>query len=202
MNNINLIQIVSNTTLKQNTYLITTKTTAILIDCGCNLDSIEKEYKKLFPARKMPKIQAVFLTHTHFDHIQHIEEVEMHINAPIYAKTGAKKLISNPLHNMSILTDHTLTYNTQNLHEFNNENPITIGDIEIIPLFTPGHTSCSVCYKINDMLFTGDTIFYSAIGRTDLPTGNYKQLLKSIKRLSTIPVNIYYPGHGISFKSM
>ena len=65
-------------------------------------------------------------------------------------------------------------------------------------IFTPGHTWGSICLLIDDCLFTGDTLLYGKIGRTDLPGGDKRTLIKSLIVLSKIPnqTNIY-PGHGI-----
>jgi hydroxyacylglutathione hydrolase len=65
-------------------------------------------------------------------------------------------------------------------------------------LYTPGHTQGGICLLGNGLVFTGDTLFNSGIGRTDLPGGNYKQLMNSIKtKLLTLDDKTkVYPGHG------
>ena len=61
---------------------------------------------------------------------------------------------------------------------------------------TPGHTPGSVCYQIADMLFTGDTLFFLSIGRTDFPGGNYDDMMQSLAKLAQIEENLkVYPGH-------
>ena len=62
---------------------------------------------------------------------------------------------------------------------------------------TPGHSKGSVCYRVDDKIFVGDTLFFESVGRWDLPTGNGNQLLISIKKLYAIPGNFtLYCGHG------
>ena len=63
---------------------------------------------------------------------------------------------------------------------------------------TPGHTKGGVCYLIGDKLFSGDTIFYGSVGRTDLPGGSYEQIVKSVKNLlETLDEKVeIYTGHG------
>ena len=65
---------------------------------------------------------------------------------------------------------------------------------------TPGHTQGGVCFKINNYLFSGDSLFYREIGRCDLPGGNYQLLIQSLKdKIVILPEEtIVYPGHGPS----
>ncbi len=75
----------------------------------------------------------------------------------------------------------------------------TIKDFPFIVIPTPGHTSDSVSFYFEEdkVLFAGDFIFLNAIGRCDLPTGDFKQMQESLKMISKYPDNIIiYPGHG------
>ena len=75
---------------------------------------------------------------------------------------------------------------------------MNIGPFEFETIFTPGHTKGSVCYKFANELFTGDTLFYTTIGRTDLPTGSNKTIQSSLAKLISLPENLkVYPGHGV-----
>jgi len=75
---------------------------------------------------------------------------------------------------------------------------LEIGRMNLAVIHTPGHTPGGVCYLAEGAIFTGDTIFASGIGRTDLPGGSYEQLLASIRdRILTLPdETVIYPGHG------
>ena len=74
---------------------------------------------------------------------------------------------------------------------------LPFGDSAIKVLFTPGHTRGSVCYLLNPYLFSGDTVFYESVGRTDLPTGNTLQLLTSVRRIGALEGEWkILPGHG------
>jgi glyoxylase-like metal-dependent hydrolase (beta-lactamase superfamily II) len=74
--------------------------------------------------------------------------------------------------------------------------------MEIKVIHTPGHTAGGVCYYFykEDVLFSGDSLFFESMGRTDFPTGNSSELLKSIcNKLMTLPDKVkVYPGHGNS----
>jgi glyoxylase-like metal-dependent hydrolase (beta-lactamase superfamily II) len=77
---------------------------------------------------------------------------------------------------------------------------LTLGKSRVIVIATPGHTPGSMCYIVGQALFTGDTLFENSIGRYDLPGGDGKQELESIRdNLLTLPDQmIVYPGHGPS----
>lgn len=72
------------------------------------------------------------------------------------------------------------------------------GSIDLEIIHTPGHTKGSICIKIGNILFTGDTVFAGSVGRTDLPGGSYERLIRSIKERILILSDdtILYPGHG------
>lgn len=82
----------------------------------------------------------------------------------------------------------------------NHEEKMSIGDFEFTISHTPGHSPGSITYyfESDGFAIVGDTLFQNSIGRTDLPGGNEKQLLKSIHtKLLTLPVEtVIYPGHG------
>ena len=74
---------------------------------------------------------------------------------------------------------------------------IEILNEKITVLHTPGHTAGSVCYVVENVIFSGDTLFRLSVGRTDFPTGSMKELNTSVKRLLALPGNYtVYPGHG------
>lgn len=80
----------------------------------------------------------------------------------------------------------------------NEDLELTIDDVKMDIIETPGHSMGGVCYKIDDHVFVGDTLFNNSIGRTDLPGGDFKILISSIKqRLFTLPERtIVHCGHG------
>lgn len=84
--------------------------------------------------------------------------------------------------------------------ELEDESSLPLGDGEIELIRTPGHTPGSTCFKFEDMVFTGDTLFRESIGRFDLPGGDGEQELVSIRdRLLTLDDDTrVFPGHGPS----
>lgn len=77
---------------------------------------------------------------------------------------------------------------------------LQVSNIKLQVIHTPGHTKGGVSYLGDGVIFTGDTLFAGSIGRTDLPGGNYKILIKSIReKLLVLDDNlVIYPGHGPS----
>ena len=75
---------------------------------------------------------------------------------------------------------------------------VCFADDEVSIIETPGHTPGGVCLILGNHIFVGDTIFRNSIGRTDLPGGNYSQLINSIKNtlFSLSPLLTIHPGHG------
>ena len=75
---------------------------------------------------------------------------------------------------------------------------ISLGTLNLIVIHTPGHTPGGISLDLNNVIFTGDTLFAGGIGRTDLPGGSYQDLQKSIKEklLVLSDDKIIYPGHG------
>ena len=92
------------------------------------------------------------------------------------------KISANKINNLYLLVD---------------QDEMDIGSLNIKCLHTPGHSIDSMCYLINDeILFSGDTVFSVAVGRTDLPTGNTNELIKSLNRILNLDFNLLYTGHG------
>lgn len=126
------------------------------------------------------EVQAIFLTHTHFDHIGAVKTIQQAINVPVY-----------------VSKDETNIKKDWNVRYVSDGDTVKIGSLTYEFLATPGHSKGSVCIKVEETLFSGDTLFRDNCGRCDLPGGDYKEMLRSLKRLSLLQGNFaVFPGHG------
>ncbi len=178
--------------LEENCYLVGDEQELIIIDPGAQGNKIlahinEKHYHVAF----------VVLTHCHYDHIGAV--------ADIIEATGAKLLIGakekDNYFNKAITLGGYFDAEPKLCEPdkmLNEGDVVASGVYRFKVLETPGHTSGSICLLGEDVLFSGDTLFYQTIGRADFPTGNLRDLVKSVKeKLLTLDDNVkVYSGHG------
>ena len=178
--------------IDNNNYLIIDETTneAALIDCSCFDDEILTVLED-----SNIKLKYILLTHGHFDHITGLNDTDEDVKVLMHSADmdWIKELNTYlPMVGMpSMKTPRIDKY-------ISDGDIIRIGSLEIKVIHTPGHTQGGVCYYINGNLFSGDTIFKEAVGRCDLPGGNFDQIVESIEnKIFTLPEEtIIYPGHG------
>jgi len=145
--------------------------------------------------------KGIILTHGHFDHCLAAFALKKIYNIPILASTNDLFLLKhiNKSSGYWTQTDY-LNFPILNIDfDLNKTKTFVFDDINIQVIKTPGHTPGSICLYIPDSntLFSGDTLFKDAIGRTDLPYSDKNILVKSLKKISKLPVNTtIYPGHG------
>lgn len=141
-------------------------------------------------------VQAVFLTHGHFDHAEDLSAIRDVFQVPAYIGKEDLDYLSDPHKNASFLIGRPLDLGKCS-GTVSDGDRFIIGDLSIWVNHTPGHTPGSVTYEIEDALFTGDTLFSGGCGRTDLSGANHEALMQSLRKLSLFPrdYNIY-PGHG------
>lgn len=173
----------------QNSYVVSNEKSAILIDAGCELDDLLKIVGE-------KQVLAILITHLHFDHIWNLEEILSYFKCDAYIVSEYDDFLTNPLKNVSSSFGINKVFNVESLLiKYYSEN-MNIGDFKIQIYNTPGHSKDSVCIKIDDNLFTGDTIFSGAVGRTDLFCGDENELIKSLKKIKDIDFKNVFPGHG------
>ena len=179
---INFLTVVTGEIYQENCYIIFDGKDSIIIDPGDDFDLIDNAITqdKLVPS-------AILLTHGHFDHVGAVKSLKEKYNIKVYMNSEDLELLS-----FMRIKDFGIDVDIKELEE------ICVGNIKIKCIKTPGHSKGSVCYIIDDFLFSGDTLFAGSIGRCDLPGGSPVALLNT---LSTIIVKlddkfIVLPGHG------
>lgn len=149
------------------------------------------------------EVKYIYLTHCHGDHIGAVEELKQKKSGKILIHTEDYEGLKNPEINLTgIMNNNPVSIEAD--ARVNNEDILHIGSLEFKVIHTPGHTkggSSLYCEK-EKMLFSGDTLFKGMWGRTDLPTGNFEDIIKSItNRLLVLPDDtIVYPGHDMTTK--
>ena len=179
--------------IKTNCYLLSTERAAVVIDPG-----FERPGTLDFFNANADKERLILLTHAHFDHIGGAEILREKAGVKIgIGELDADALADTALNLSDMFHAHISPFKPD--FTYKNGDIITVGDIELKVISTPGHTVGGVSYLTGDCLFSGDTLFQNSIGRTDFPGGDIKALMRSVKKLLTLPADTkVYPGHGDS----
>lgn len=165
---------------------------AALIDCTdyiSELGAVLKEYDA--------KLKYILLTHGHFDHIMGVPKIKQEFGAKVYLHKDDKELVDKS--DEFMISVGMQPFEHPEIDKYIDEGEeIYLGKNKIEVIHLPGHTQGGVGYLVDGMLFSGDSIFLESIGRTDLPGGNHKQLIESIKNkiFSLDGDTILYVGHG------
>ena len=159
------------------TYLLSKGSDALLIDPAWDMNFLEHTL-----SQQKLTLRGVLFTHGHFDHVKFSQD--------LLQKTGVKGYIEEK--------DVALSgIDPQFLYIYSGEQTLCIGPFQVTVIPTPGHTAGSVCFLIENTLFTGDTLFPGACGRVDLPTSNPRDMRQSLAKLAHLPEDTpLFAGHS------
>lgn len=165
---------------------------AILIDLGGDFTQIKNELEK-----NNATLKFILNTHGHFDHIMGERDAQNIVDVPVFVHENDKNLVENLPKQLERFGFVENAEPPKNINTFTENDTFKLGDKEIKVIHTPGHTPGSVCFLIDKNLFSGDTLFYTSVGRTDFEGGSFKELSNSIKeKLFKLDDDItVYPGH-------
>ena len=157
---------------------------AAVIDPGDEPELIQEALEK-----EGVEVRYLLLTHGHYDHTTAVPALHrVYPQADIYLHQADANGAGSTLFPLAGEVDDLKLYDEGDV--------IRLGDHEIQVLHTPGHSPGSVTLKVEDVLFTGDTLFAGSCGRTDLRGGSYEQIMQSLKRLGELKGDFHVcPGH-------
>jgi len=173
-----------------NTYIIIEEDSAIVIDPAANpeliLDTIKKENAGNV------KIEKILLTHGHFDHTAAVFGLKQATGAQVYIHENDAEMLTDREKSFARLMQFPFTACEADVKLNGGEK---IANLTV--MHTPGHTSGSVMYIYNNIIFSGDTFFQGEIGRTDIGTGDMRVMMGSLKAIKSMQGDYrILPGHG------
>jgi glyoxylase-like metal-dependent hydrolase (beta-lactamase superfamily II) len=182
--------------VQENCFIVRAKGSgsALIVDPGDEADRLLRAVDEL----GIERVEAILVTHTHFDHVGAVAPVAEATGAPVYCPELEREVLANIMDYVpwpgfgpfeSYEADHTVA----------GGEALELAGFNIEVLFTPGHSPGHVTYAIRDegALFSGDVLFQGSVGRVDLPGGDWPTLLASIQSLvdGFEPETTVYPGH-------
>ena len=167
---------------------------ALIVDPGDEADRLLRAVDEL----GIETVEAILVTHTHFDHVGAVAPVAQATGAPVYCPELERQVLANIMDYVpwpgfgpfdSYEADHTVA----------GGETLELAGLQIDVRFTPGHSPGHVTYALagEGALFSGDVLFEGSVGRVDLPGGDWPTLLASIESLvdEFAPETTVYPGH-------
>lgn len=177
-----------------NTYLLVDEETGegAVIDCP---NDMEEMFNLIENTKELKHLKYLILTHGHFDHILGIPEFKEKYDIPVLICGEDKPCLGDGKVSLASYLGHKQTPVDAD-GTFADGDVLELGNLKIQVMHTPGHTVGSCCLIVDDVIFSGDTVFYDTVGTTTLPGGSMPVLLNSIERIKTLQGDYtILPGH-------
>ncbi len=177
--------------VQENAWLVSNDGRAVLVDPGEEAERLQREI-----AEREVKLEAILITHCHFDHVGAVAAMARHTGAPVYCPAGEVQILEN-------INDYVRWPGFGPFEPYTPEHQVRGGDtLELVGLTfdvisTPGHSPDHVTYATGNAILSGDVLFQGSVGRTDLPGSDHATLMRSIATLlDTLPDETHVlPGH-------
>ncbi|HSO93396.1 MAG TPA: MBL fold metallo-hydrolase [Candidatus Dormibacteraeota bacterium] len=178
----------------ENCYLVRRRDThsVVIIDPGLQVDDIVRQVE-----RDRLSVIHILLSHGHIDHVAGVPALQLRTGAPVAMHPDDRAILDwDRFAQLPFLPAGFHPFELQT--ELQDASTVAFEDLELRVLHTPGHSEGSVCFLFGLDCFAGDTLFQRSIGRTDLPGGDSRKIVVSIRSvLYSLPSRtIVHPGHG------
>ena len=179
--------------VQENSYIVRANSeanSALLIDPGDEAERLSQAIDALGVA-----IEAILITHCHFDHIGAVAPLARETGAPVYCPGIERPLLTDIMSWVPPGFGPFESYEPE--HTISGGEHLNLAGLDIDVLFTPGHSPGHVTYAVPGALLSGDLLFQGSVGRVDLPGGDWPTLERSIGSLlqGYPPETVVYPGH-------
>jgi len=143
------------------------------------------------------KVKYILLTHGHFDHLGGVNQIRELTGAKVLIHENDADCLLDPRRNLSVLAGMSMVLEPADGYLKETET-VSLGELVIRVIHTPGHSKGGICLLAEDQLFAGDTLFNTSIGRTDFADGDLNELLNEIETKLFIldDATTVLPGHG------
>ena len=180
--------------VEENCYIVYKNDRGLIIDPGEGFEKIQKAVEELGV-----KIEAILLTHAHFDHIMSLDECRKYYKVPVYISPYERDWLSNPDFNGSTMFRLRRAPMTEAAEfEFEENKKYELAGMSFTVLPTPGHSPGGVSFDFGKFIIVGDALFRSGFGRYDLYGSDFNALKNSLHNVlfKLDEEKIVYPGHG------
>jgi glyoxylase-like metal-dependent hydrolase (beta-lactamase superfamily II) len=179
--------------VQENTYIVrahSQATSALLVDPGDEAERLQSAIEALGV-----EIEAILVTHCHFDHIGAVAPLARATGAPVYCPEIERSVLADVMSWVPPGFGPFESYEAE--HTVAGGEQLSLAGLDIEVIFTPGHSPGHVTYAMPGALLSGDVLFQGSVGRVDLPGGDWSTLERSIGGLlKAYPAEtVVYPGH-------
>jgi hydroxyacylglutathione hydrolase len=178
--------------LQANCYLVSDEAgVACAVDPGGEPERLARLVEK-----KGLRLEAILVTHGHFDHVEGVSGLAEATKATVYCSGQVQPVLSGR-QGCSATGYPVPAVGAPAIHVVEDGAKLAVGDLNVTVIATPGHTPGDVTFDIDGALFCGDLLFRRSVGRTDFPGGSFPELLGSVARLVKLypPETGVFPGH-------